>query len=107
MQFGAKILQACFIVFDRCPGKLFHVIFLVWEILGEGDRSFFGGSPYWLVLPFRPQILGIWWGPINAIHHSENVDEVVVILKSGQNTSIHSINFHDINDDTVHCMVWM
>ena len=37
----------------------------------------------WLVLPFGPKILGIWWGPMNANLNLVNVDEVAVILKIG------------------------
>ena len=48
---------------------------------------------------------GNWWGPMNAIIHSMSIDEVVVIiLKSGGNSLIHSINF---NDHIAHSLVWM
>ena len=49
-------------------------------------------------------MLGPWWGPTNAIHHSVGADEVLVILKGGGDTLNYNTDVHNADFQAVYSM---
>ena len=53
---------------------------------------------------FCPTILGMWWGTVNAISNSMNIDGVVVLLEVDGNTSTHILQ-SNLSDCFLHSAV--
>ena len=51
-------------------------------------------------------MLGPWWGPTNTIHHSVDIDEVLVIFKGGGYTLNYNTDFHNADFQVAYSMVW-